>query len=176
MHEHNVTKRWSRLDQVFLTTHSSETLITCNTVPEERGINIDHLPIHIKLSLEVAITVAEPSHNFRNMNWEEFRSELKTQLDNTPSPAHISNQVQLDKCCEELIKALQEAIWVEVPMLEITPKSKHWWSKELTQLCPRANKLGRAMYKLRNVPDYSVYKEHKEAKNKYQNMLKTTKQ
>jgi len=111
-------------------------------VPEERGINTDHLPIHIELSLEVAITVAEPSHNFCNMNWEEFRSKLKTQLDKTPSPAHISNQAQLDEHCKELMKALQEAIWAKVPTLEITPKLKRWWSKELTQLHSHANKLG----------------------------------
>jgi hypothetical protein len=61
-------------------------------------------------------------------------------------------------------------------MVEITPKSKRWWTKELTQLCTHANKLGRVAYTLRNNPDHCAHKEHKVAKSKYQNTLKTTKQ
>ena|SRR5216683_2721542 len=94
MHEHNITKWWSRLDQVFLTTHLGEALISCDTVLEERGINTDHLPIHTELSLEVANKEVEAILNFRNVNWEEFRSKLKKQLDPTPIPAHIYNQAQ----------------------------------------------------------------------------------
>jgi exonuclease III len=45
MHWHNVTKLWSRLDQVFLTTHSENILLSCNTVPDLQGIKTDHLPI-----------------------------------------------------------------------------------------------------------------------------------
>jgi hypothetical protein len=81
MHEHNVTNCWSRLDQVFLSTHSKEVLTTCNTVPEQRGINMDHLPILTELRLEVAIAEAKAITNFCNMNWDDFRDELQKQLD-----------------------------------------------------------------------------------------------
>ena len=63
-HEHNVTKRWSRLDQVFLSAHSNESLISCDTLPGERGINTDHLPILTELELAVTTTKAEPILNF----------------------------------------------------------------------------------------------------------------
>jgi endonuclease/exonuclease/phosphatase family metal-dependent hydrolase len=76
-HEHSVTKRWTRLDQVFLSTHSVETLIFCNTLPEERGVNTDHLPVLTELRLKITITEAEPILNFRDVNWKEFRAELK---------------------------------------------------------------------------------------------------
>ena len=176
MHEHSVTKRWTRLDQVFLSTHSVEMLISCDTLPEERGVNTDHLLVLTELRLEVTITAAEPILNFRDVNWEEFRAELGKQLGKTPNPTRISNQAQLDARCEELTKALQETIRAEVPTVEITPKSKRWWTKELTQLCTHANKLGRVTYTLRNTPDHCTHKDHKVAKSKYQNMLKTTKQ
>jgi len=42
--------------------------------------------------------------------------------------------------------ALQRAIQKQVPVTEITPKSKRWWTKELTQLRKQANKLGRQSY------------------------------
>jgi exonuclease III len=44
-HYHNVTKRWSRLDHVFISEHSENLLIACDTQLEQRGINTDHLPI-----------------------------------------------------------------------------------------------------------------------------------
>ena len=85
-------------------------LTTCSTLPEQRGINTDHLPILTVLRLEVAITEAKAILNFRSVNWEDFRDELHKQLDKAQVPARISNQMQLDERCEELTEALQEAI------------------------------------------------------------------
>ncbi len=105
-HEHSVTKCWSRLDQVFLLEYSSKMLISYNTKPKERGINTNHLPILTELHLKVSIIEEEPIHNFRSINWENFRSKLKKQLTNCPNPACIADQTQLDQSCEKLMKAL----------------------------------------------------------------------
>jgi len=48
-HVHNVTKHWSRLDQVFISEHSLELVITCDTQSNQRGLNTDHLPILTEL-------------------------------------------------------------------------------------------------------------------------------
>jgi hypothetical protein len=176
MHKHNVTKRWSRLDQVFLSAQSNEMLTTCSTLLEQRGINTDHLPILMVLRLEVAITEAKAIPNFFSVNWEDFRYELRKQLDKAQVPAHISNQMQLDEHCEELTEALQEAIRVVVPAEKPMSKSKRWWTKELSQLRTHTNKLGRAAYKLRGDPEHRAHEEHKVAKSKYQNAIKVTKQ
>jgi len=60
--------------------------------------------------------------------------------------------------------------------LEITPKSKHWWTRELTQLQKVANKLGRQSYKRRRDTKHKIHKEHEEAAKKYCNTLNYTKQ
>jgi hypothetical protein len=133
-HKHSVTKRWSRLDQVFLSKRSNDLLTSCNTQPEARGINTDHLPILTELSLDMAVTDLSMLPNFREVNWEEFRTELKKQLDKIPALERIQNQRQLDKRCAELTEAIQEVIRTEVPTTEITQKSKRWWTKELSQL------------------------------------------
>jgi endonuclease/exonuclease/phosphatase family metal-dependent hydrolase len=133
-HKHSITKCWTRLDQVFLSEHSSKMLIFCDTKPEARGINTDHLPILIELCLKVSITVEESLHNFRNVNWEDFRTELEKQLSSSPNPARIMDQGQLNAWCNKLTKALQETIRAEVPTVEVTLKSKQWRTKELLQL------------------------------------------
>jgi exonuclease III len=89
-HEHSATKRWSRLDQVFLSSHSNTLLISCDTVPDKRGINTDHLPVHTELSLEVNTIAAEINPSFWNVNWEDFRTKLAKQLARTPAPMNIS--------------------------------------------------------------------------------------
>jgi hypothetical protein len=134
MHKHNVTKHWSRLDQVFLLEHSSKTLISCNTLLGERGINMDHLLILTELRLEIDTMIAEPILNFCNANWEEFRAELQKQLNNSPKLACILDQAQLNTWCKELMNALQETIHAEVTTVKITTKSKHWWTKQPSQL------------------------------------------
>ena len=133
-HRHNVTKLWSSLDQVFISDHSINALISCNVQPDHWGVNTDHLPILTELSLSVEHTAEQEIPNFRNVDWEEFQKELSTQLDKTAVPSPITTQSQLNQACESLTKALQRTIEFQVPTTNISPKSKHWWTKELTLL------------------------------------------
>jgi len=141
-HMHNVTKLWSRLDQVFISDHSKSLLIACDTQPDHRGINTDHLPILTELNLQVDVTPEEEIHNFCKVDWDKFRKELSTQLAKLLPPIPIDNQRQLNDACDSLTKAIQHTIVKQVPVTIISPKSKRWWTKELTQLHQLANKLG----------------------------------
>ncbi|KAH9960258.1 hypothetical protein BC827DRAFT_1133412 [Russula dissimulans] len=156
-HYHNVTKQWTRLDQVFLSEHSDNLLITCDTLPGHRGIRMDHLPILTELNLTAAVAHNPPTPNFRDVNWEDFRKVLKGNLMAHPSPPEISNQRQLDLACENLTKAIQSTICEQVPVTIIMSKTKCWWTKELMQLCRTSDKLGRQSFKCKNMPGYRVH-------------------
>ena len=174
-HKHNVTKQWSRLDQVFLSDHSENILISCDTQPDQWGINTDHLPIVTELDLKVIHAEEEEIPNFRNVDWEEFRKELSSQLNKHPPPAPITHQSQLDDSCASLTKAIQRTIEFQVPVTTLSPKSKRWWTKELTQLRRRANKLGRQSYNRRHDPENAVHGEHVSAAKNYRKTLEQTK-
>ena len=62
-----------------------------------------------------------------------------------------------------------------MPCAELMPKSKRWWTKELTQLQKAVNKLGRQVYKRRADPDHVIHAEHKEAAKRYDQELNHTK-
>ena len=79
-HQHNITKSWSRLDQVFLSEHSDHMLISCDTRMDLHGILTDHLPIITLLDLLVEPAAKTPYPNFREVDWEEFKTTLDTQL------------------------------------------------------------------------------------------------
>jgi len=170
-HCHSAIKHWSRLDQVFIMDHSIDMVMTCNTLPNHRGINIDHLPILTELNLAVNILEVDPIPNFREVDWDKFCKVLSVHLEVTDQSLAITCQRQLDKRCAKLTEAIQATIWDRVPIMEITLKSKHWWTKELTQLHRKTNKLGRQSYKHHSDPGHRIYTEHKEVVKRYNSIL-----
>jgi exonuclease III len=67
-HIHNVTKHWTRLDHIFISDHSLDSIISCNTRLEFRGIKTDHLPIVTELDLEILVTEQSSVCNFREVD------------------------------------------------------------------------------------------------------------
>jgi len=163
------------LDQVFISDHSENLLISCDAQPDQRGVNTDHLPILTELNLKVDVAPEEEIHNFREVDWDEFRKELSTQLDKLPPPAPIVNQRQLDTACDNLTIAIQRTIIKQVLVSIILPKSKRWWTKELTQLRRLANKLGRQSFDRRQDTRHVIHGKHAAAAKSYHRVLEQTK-
>ena len=171
-HIHNVTKRWSRLDHVFLSDHSMDTLISCEALAWALRVNTDHVPILTKLDLAVAIAPSRWTTNFREVDWEKFRAALETELAQQGQPVPITSQQALDEECGNITKALQSIINVQVHTTEISPHAKRWWTKELMLLRRQANKLGRASSKRRSNPQDTIHAEFANAKKRYEKEIK----
>ena len=175
MHLHNVTKKWTRLDQVFITEHSTELIEVCDTEISFRSVKTDHLPVVTKLNLTIPTSQPISCRNFRDVDWNEFCNSLTKHLKNMDNPGPISSQANLNERCVTLTEAIQAAIEESVPISKICSKSKHWWTRELTQMRRRMNKLGRQMCLLRNIPEHPIHQEHTEAVKTYDRTLKHTK-
>jgi len=63
-HRHNVSKLWSRLNQVFISDHSENILVSCDTQPDHWGLNTDHLPILTVLDMKAEISENTEISNF----------------------------------------------------------------------------------------------------------------
>jgi hypothetical protein len=90
-HLHNVSKKWSRLDQVFITEEALDMIITCEALADNPGINMDHLPILTTLDLELARVPASSPKNFRDVDWEAFQKTLSVNLEKNSAP--LTHQV-----------------------------------------------------------------------------------
>lgn len=174
-HIHNVTKKWSRLDQVFISEHSIDLLEACDTETRFRGTKTDHLPILTILNLTVPLSQPTAIRNFREVDWGYFSEKLAGRLFGQECPKQITDQRQLNACCEALTEALQATIEECVPITEICSKSKRWWTKELTQMRRNMNNLGRKTCKLKDNPTHPVHEEHAEAVKTYDRTLERTK-
>ena len=174
-HVHNVTKKWTRLDQVFLSDHSTDLLVSCDTETRFRSTKTDHLPVVTKLSLETPSSPPSSLPNFRDVDWSEFCDNLSRRLTLLGDPAPIPDQDRLNASCDTLTEVIQEAVKDCVPTTVICAKSKRWWTKELTQMRRSMNKLGRQSYKLRNNPAHPIHGEHLEAEKLYDRTLERTK-
>lgn len=131
-----------------------EAITICNTIPEERGVNTDHIPIMTVLDINLTKAPTQIARNFRDVDWAKFHETLEGKLAGLGLPSCITTHSALSCACEKLTHALQETIEDEVPRTEICACSKHWWSKELKILRKEAEKLGRKPYKLRHIPDH----------------------
>lgn len=74
------TGNWTRLDNVWCTTHTSALFTQCDTNPALRGPNTDHVPILSKLELPLNHNVPKPTRNFRATDWVVFNECLTTLL------------------------------------------------------------------------------------------------
>jgi ribonuclease HI len=174
-HLHNVTKKWSRLDQVFISDHSTDLIESCDTETRFRSLKTDHLPVVTKINLEVPITQPSTCRNFREVDWEDFHNKLAARLSVLEVPQRIQNQDHLNESCESLISAIQATMEETVPTSEICSKSKRWWTKELTRMRRRMNKIGRESYKHRDDLTHPKHEEHAQAVKLYDRTVERTK-
>ena len=95
-HCHNVTKKWSRLDQVFTIEHTLDAIIICDTIPGERGVNTDHIPIVMVIDVELTKAPTQIARNYRDVDWEKFHKLLKEKLSTMGLPRHIGSPFSLN--------------------------------------------------------------------------------
>ena len=98
----------------------------CTTLPEEREILTDHVPIVTKLDLPAIRNEAHSVHNFRMAPWEEVQEKLKVKLTELPAPQKITTKAQFDEVVLSLTGALQDTIQAAIPISKPSPYQKRW--------------------------------------------------
>ena len=152
-----------------------DALVACDTLRHTPGICTDHLPILTVLDLIIKHAPTKIITNYRDVDWEKFRTGLRGELTKLGLPQPIRNQTSLDEECDKLTKAIQVTIDSEVPTSEISPKSKRWWTKELMDLRRKTNRLGRKVSKLGNRPNAQLQADYEEAKRRYASEIEKSK-
>ena len=174
-HHHYVTKKWTRLDQVYITENTIDAIISCEAKPHDKGLNTDHIPIVTKLDISLGRTLETTTNNYRNVDWEKYRENLQRKIQEFRVPNKIRDQVALNRECEQLTRALQETTKEEVPTTDVCPKSKRWWMKELSELRTHYRKMGRKVGKYMAQLEHPIHVEYRNAHRQYDRAIKYSK-
>ena len=79
-HEHLVTKKKTRLNNIFCTPHTSDLIFQCETLILDPKPGMDHFPIVTVIKLPLPCLIDPSRLNFHDMDWTAFASELHIRL------------------------------------------------------------------------------------------------
>jgi hypothetical protein len=164
--EASSTGNWTRPDNVWCSGHNPDIFICCDIAPALRPPLADHLPIISTLRIPPKRAISLPTHNFWETDWAPFRSHLSRLLEPHP-PSPLISLEQTATTISTLTKSLQENIAAIVPLSNPSPFTKHWWTKELSQMRKEKNRLSAIAFKFRYVPDHPSKKAYRSFANKY---------
>ena len=87
----------------------------------------------------------------------------------------LRNNTQFHSAIAGLTKAIQATTTAVVPLAKLIPHLRHWWNQELLVLKKKLNRLNNQSYKLRALADHPVHVEHREACNRYNDVIRCAK-
>jgi hypothetical protein len=168
------TGNWTCPDNVFGTEHLLDAVVSCDTAPDLRGPKTDHLPILLTLDLVVPQTTPELRRNWREVDWDAFKTHLQNTI--TIKPAiPLASDDEFQQVARHLTTAITSAMDACVPFSKPCPHSKRWWTKHLTDLRQRIRELDRLAYQMRAVPAHEVHADLKKTKQLYADEITATK-
>ncbi len=165
--EHMRTKRYSRPDNVFCTQLLKDHVISCEVNSKLRPLATDHFPILTTISLPQARITEPPSYDFRNADWDDFRENLASRLEEVPEPAPITSERQLHEVLKGITSALQDTIRTRIKIRRPRPDSKRWWNSDLKKMKKELNKLRTESFKLRTLTHHPIHDQRRLKSNQY---------
>jgi hypothetical protein len=166
----------TRPDNVFVSANVTPHLESCTVDYAHLGPGADHFPITTTIQLPMThIKKSEVRWNLKEVDWEEFREELrKNRRTRTRHP--LDSLENVNQALKELDDDIQKTIRVLAKISEPTPWSKRWWNKSLSALRRRSKKAERDAHKYRYLPCHSAHQEAIEADKAYTSAIKEAKE
>jgi endonuclease/exonuclease/phosphatase family metal-dependent hydrolase len=144
------TRNTTRPDNVFCSEGLAETIVRCETHPEETPPMTDHFPIDTTFQIDVPRIKEEERRNFRGVDWEAFGKKLARKMEGRQWDEEVRTPEELEERVRNLEKAITDTIEDNVPVFKIHTASKRWWTRELAQKRKEYNRIARRSHALRD--------------------------
>jgi len=134
--ESTATKNWTRVDNVFCSSNLLQSFLLCDVDPTQHPPNTDHFPILSTIDIVPMVAKERKRRNFRQTDWDAFGKMLKEKLDGLDKPREfrMGERMAFERARKELERVVMETIEDQVPMSKPCPRSKRWWTRELSQM------------------------------------------
>ncbi|QRW23082.1 Reverse transcriptase from transposon X-element protein [Rhizoctonia solani] len=173
-HKHLVSKKLSRLDNVFVSDSLYNHLIECKAYPDRQPVSTNHFPIVTKLDLTLEKAKETLRQSFTNTDWEKFNKLLTEKLKMLLTEV-IETIAEFDARLDALTKAILDTIEAVVPYARITSYCKQWWTKELSKLRAQRFNLGYQASRREDTPKDPIHQELELASKLYKLALENAK-
>jgi hypothetical protein len=140
---------WTRPDNIWHANSQTDPIQCCDVIPNIRPPLVDHMPI-INDDLRTRLLAESPAVCLHTK--EEFITKVDT-----------------------VVRIVTEALNANLEPKRPSRYARRWWTKELSQLCTKQNKLSNISYSFRHIPDHPSHIEHKTAVKDFKTLLTTTK-
>ena len=170
------SKNWTRPDNVFCTEHTCSALVSCDTDPDRRGPNTDHLPILTQFDMSLAQAEQTPSRNYQEVDWKAFNKTLDKALAKHAPPQLIATKEEFHLYARHLDEALRSTVESCVPISRPHPHQKRWWTKDLTRLSEELKHMRKLAYKFRATPSHECHGLLKEKEKQLDKEIQTAKE
>ncbi|KAF9004986.1 hypothetical protein BDQ17DRAFT_370939 [Cyathus striatus] len=113
----------------------------------------------MKLLASTQASVPHPWQNFKHVNWDKFWEALQGQLSSLTQPAEFTSMEEFDQGLNAFQLAVSQTITDKVPLVQLSPYTKRWWSNRLAELKQNKVRLAHRAYCLQQQPAHSCHEE-----------------
>jgi len=104
------TGNHTRPDNIFISSPIAGCIISCTTLPEERLVRMDHIPVVMEVDLSLEEWAEPPCSNFRLADWKQVREMLTSRLEGLNAHEEVNAPGELHTQVGELTHAVTEVI------------------------------------------------------------------
>ena len=170
------TGRWTRPDNVWRNNSATDPIQRCDVIPNIRPPLADHMPIITVVDLPLPRSETPQSLDFRAADWPVVNETLKNRLLAESPAIRIRTTDEFISKVDTVVRIITEVLKEKLDTKRPSPYARRWWTKELSNLRTKQNKLSNKSYKFRQVPDHPSHAEHKSAVKEFKKLLTATKQ
>jgi ribonuclease HI len=171
---HTSAGNWTRPDNVWRSNTPDNPIVRCDTVPAIRPPLADHMPIITILDLPLPRSEAAKSLDFRLVDWPPINAALTLRLEAESPAALIKTKEEFDEKVDNVVRIITSVLEEKLDDRRPNPFKRRWWTKELTLLKKKQNRLSNKAFKLRHLRDHPVHAEYKASANKFKEVMRET--
>jgi len=102
--------------------------------------------------------LAPHSLDFRSGDWPIINNALNLRLTAESPAVLIKSKEEFIAKVNDLVRIITEVLAKNLEVLKLSPFTRHWWTKELSDLKKSQNRLSNKAFKLHHLCDHPIHK------------------
>ncbi|KAJ3792421.1 hypothetical protein GGU11DRAFT_667339, partial [Lentinula aff. detonsa] len=165
---------YMRVNNVFCSEDLMEHIMTCDTVPTQRPILTDHIPIGTIINTRTPYVDQQTQWNWAQTDWDKFTERTREELEKLEAPRELNVMAfhKALKMIDDLFIGLRDEL---VPKAKPSPYQRRWWNKQLTEMKKCMGNLANKSYSKRHDGNHPIHKEFRCIRQAYNAEIKKAK-